>query len=399
VYSRLEAAPPDPILGVTEAYSADPSPDKVNLGVGIYLDETGQIPLLECVEAVEEELTARKRPRGYLPIDGMASFNRAVQVLVFGADSPAVTSGRVATVQSLAGTGALRVGAGLLALSSPGRTVLLSAPSWENHRLLFSRARFQIARYRYYDPVTRGVDHRGLIEDLSAAEPGTIVVLHACCHNPTGCDLTEVDWSQVIEVVQARGLVPFLDFAYQGFSRGVEPDRYGVDALVRVGVPFLVANSFSKNFSLYGERIGAIHFVTGSAAEAAIVDSQAKTVVRSLYSNPATQGAAIVSMILNSPARRAKWEAELRAMRHRIIDMRHAFRAGLAAAGVEEDLSYITSQTGMFSYSGLSIEQMRRLRSEFHVYGLDSGRLCMAALNPGNIERVVEAVGRVMVPA
>jgi len=396
IFSSLEAAPSDPIMGVTEAFNQDPSPDKVNLGVGVYLDETGKTPLMACVEAVEKDLAALRRPRGYLPMNGMPAYNTAVQELVFGPNSPARLAGRVVTMQTLAGTGALRVGAGLLQVASPAAPVLLSDPSWENHELLFSRAGFSIGRYRYYDAGSRCIDVDGMIEDLVGAAPGTIVVLHACCHNPTGYDLSEAEWNRVVEVCRARNLVPFLDMAYQGLSRGIVEDGYAVAAFAESGLPFLVANSFSKTFGLYGERIGAIHFVTRDQQEAARVLSQAKLVVRSMYSNPPTQGAAIVSNVLTTPELKALWEQELGQMRQRIISMRAAFRSGLEAAGVSQDVSYITSQAGMFSYSGLTVDQMRRLRSEFHVYGLDSGRLCIAGLNPQNLDRVVAAVAQVM---
>jgi len=396
VFSSLQAAPGDPVLGVKEAFDADTSPDKVDLGVGVYLDETGSIPLMRCVHAVEQDLATQNRPRGYLNQTGLASYVPAVQGLVFGDTAPAVLGGRVASLQGLGGTGALRVGAGLLALAAPEATVLISDPSWENHELLFSRAGFRTARYRYYDPAVRGIDVDGMLDDLNHAAPASVVVLHACCHNPTGCDLGPADWDRVIEVMDERGLVPFLDLAYQGFSQGVEPDRYAVSAFVGSGMPLLVANSFSKNFGLYGERVGAIHFVATDDAEAARVLSQAKTVVRSLYSNPPTQGAAIIAAVLNTPELRAMWEQELEEMRQRILQMRAGLRAGLEQAGVAGDFGYITAQAGLFSYSGLTVAQMQRLRAEFHIYGLDSGRLCIAGLNPRNLEYVVASIAAVM---
>ena len=392
-FTSLSAVPADPVLGVMEALAADPSPDKVDLGVGVYLDETGRLPLMRCVAAVEADLAAQHRPRGYLNQTGYPGYTAAVQALVFG--DPAVAE-RTASLQALGGTGALRVGAGLLALASPDAAVWLSDPSWENHELLFTRAGFRTQRYRYYDPAARGIDVDGMLDDLSHAEPGGVVVLHACCHNPTGYDLGPADWDRVIETVEERGLTPFLDLAYQGLSQGVEQDRAAVEAFVRSGLPFLLANSFSKNFGLYGERTGAIHFVASDAGEAARVLSQAKTVVRSLYSNPPTQGAAIVTGVLTDPERHAMWEDELEGMRRRIIGMRVALRAGLEAAGVDQDVGYITAQAGLFSYSGLSASQMQRLRGEFHVYGLDSGRICMAGLNPANLDRTVAAFAAVM---
>jgi aromatic-amino-acid transaminase len=368
----------------------------VNLGVGVYLDEQGKVPLLACVREAETALASTSRPRSYLSMSGMDGFHAAVQPLVFGPSTAALEQGRVASLQSVAGTGALRVGAGVLALASPGATVLLSNPSWENHELIFTRAGFTTGTYRYYDPTSGGVDMEGMIADLLAAEPGTIVVLHACCHNPTGCDLAYEDWAQVVQVVRERNLVPFLDMAYQGLAYGLEEDRYAVSLFAEEGIPFVVAHSFSKNFALYGERIGGIHFVASDPEEAQRVLSQAKIVVRSLYSNPPSQGAAIVTSILTTPELSDLWGRELSEMRGRIKTMRSTFRAGLEAAGIDHDLSYITTQEGLFSYSGLSVEKMRRLREEFHVYGLDSGRLCVAGLNEHNMDYVVSSVATVM---
>ncbi|MDR0488467.1 MAG: aspartate/tyrosine/aromatic aminotransferase [Propionibacteriaceae bacterium] len=396
VFSTLEMAPRDPILGLTEAFVADSSPDKVNLGVGVYLDEKGAVPLMACVRQAEQGLASQSRPRGYLPMTGMAPYNTAVQELVFGENSSVLADQRVATLQSVAGTGALRVGAGLLKLASPNAKVLLSNPSWENHELIFTRAGFTTGVYRYYDSQSGGVDVDGMIADLSAAEAGTIVLLHASCHNPTGCDLTQADWDRVVEVIKQRHLVPFVDMAYQGFAHGLVEDCYSVTLFAESGIPFVLANSFSKNFALYGERIGAVHFICADQAEADRTLSQAKLVVRAMYSNPPTQGAAVVTAILTNPELRASWDAELAEMRDRIKKMRVQFRSGLEAAGVNHDLSYITTQEGLFSYSGLSVAQMERLRSEYHIYGLDSGRLCIAGLNEHNMDRVVTAVAEVM---
>ena len=398
VFADLELAPGDPILGMKEAFLEDSCPDKVNLSIGVYLDETGRVPLMDCVRAAEKQLAEQYRPRDYLPITGLPAYTAAVRDLVFGTDSPAVAEGRVLTCQSLAGTGALRVGASLLALTAPDAPVLISDPSWENHELLFSRAGFRVGRYRYYDPASRAVDVAGMLEDLAHAAPGTIVVLHARCHNPTGCDLTAPDWAEVVDIVAERGLVPFIDMAYQGFAEGLDQDAQAVRAFAAAGVPYLVANSFSKTFGLYGERVGGIHFVTETADEAVRVASQVKTVIRSQYSNPPTQGAAIVATVLTTPELRARWEDELGRMRTRLIGVRSAFRAGLEAAGVTQDLTYLTTQAGLFSYSGIGRAEMLRLRREFHVYGLDSGRLCLAGLNPGNLEYAVGAIAQVMRP-
>jgi aromatic-amino-acid transaminase len=399
LFQNVALAPRDPILGLNEQFAADPRQDKVNLGVGVYFDEQGRLPVLACVAEAERQLLASARPKGYLPIDGIAAYDRAVQGLVFGADSEVVRSGRVATVQALGGTGGLKVGADFLARVSRGATVLISDPSWENHRALFTQAGFDVATYPYYDAATRGVRFEAMLAALRGARPGTIVVLHACCHNPTGCDLTAAQWSEVAEACRAGGLVPFLDMAYQGFGDGIAEDGAVVQRFVAAGRPFFVATSFSKSFSLYGERVGALSVYCDDADEATRVLSQLKIVIRTNYSNPPTFGAQVVATVLTTPALRQLWERELAGMRDRIRAMRQALVAGLRDAGVpaaDGQLDYITRQKGMFSYSGLSAAQMQRLRSEFGVYGVDSGRICVAALNPGNLPKVVAALARVM---
>ncbi|WP_119355363.1 amino acid aminotransferase [Azohydromonas sediminis] len=396
LFAAVEMAPRDPILGLNEQFAADPRPNKVNLGVGVYTDENGKLPLLACVQAAEKQLMEAPKPRGYLPIDGIAAYDKAVQALVFGADSEAVTSGRVATVQALGGTGALKVGADFLKKLRPDAKVLISDPSWENHRALFTHAGFEVETYPYYDAATRGVNFEGMLAALDAAPAGTIVVLHACCHNPTGADLTPAQWRRVVDTVKARGLVAFLDMAYQGFGDGIAEDGVAVREILASGVDFFVATSFSKSFSLYGERVGALSVVCENKDEAARVLSQLKIVIRTNYSNPPTHGAQVVATVLTTPALRAQWEQELAGMRERIKAMREALKRKLEAAGVPGDLSYITRQKGMFSYSGMSAAQMQRLRSEFGVYGVDSGRICVAALNEHNLDAVAGAIAQVM---
>ena len=396
LFDAVEMAPRDPILGLNEQFSSDPRPDKVNLGVGVYFDEKGKLPLLACVAQAEQALVAAGKPRGYLPIDGIAAYDTAVQTLVFGASSGAVSGGRVATVQALGGTGGLKIGADFLRQLNPSSKVLISDPSWENHRALFTRAGFQVDTYPYYDAATRGVRFADMLAALRAAAPGTVVVLHACCHNPTGCDLEPAQWTQVVEAVKAKGLVAFLDMAYQGFGDGIAEDGAVVQQFLGADIDFFVATSFSKSFSLYGERVGALSAVCASVDEAARVLSQLKIVVRTNYSNPPTHGAQIVATVLTTPALRTQWEQELAGMRLRIREMRHALAAGLRAAGVTQDLDYITRQKGMFSYSGLGREQMQRLRSEFGVYGVDSGRICVAALNRDNLPTVVQGIVSVL---
>ena len=396
LFSDVQQAPADPILGLTEQFNADTSPLKANLGVGVYQDATGKLPLLKCVEAAERKLAEQAKAKGYLPIDGLAAYDGQVRELVFGSDSAAVAAGRVITVQALGGTGALKLGADLLRQVNPDATVVISRPSWENHRALFTRAGFIVDEYRYYDPEARGIDFEGMLADLAAADPGTVVVLHACCHNPTGYDLDADQWGRVIEAVTEHQLVPFLDMAYQGFSRGIEEDGAVVRAFAeRVG-SFLVSTSFSKSFSLYGERVGALSILCADAAEAKRVLSQLKIVIRTNYSNPPTHGALLAATVLGDPELRAQWETELGEMRERIKEMRAALVQGLRDAGVTQDFSHITKQVGMFSFSGLTKDQMVRLRSEFGVYGTDTGRICVAALNPTNIAHVAASIAAVL---
>jgi aromatic-amino-acid transaminase len=394
LFASVELAPRDPILGLNEQFNADPNPAKVNLGVGVYYDENGKLPLLKCVAAAEHQMLEAPKARGYLPIDGIAAYDKAVQGLVFG--DAATASGRIATVQGLGGTGGLKVGADFLKRLNPNAQVLISDPSWENHRALFTNAGFTVGSYPYYDAAKRGIAIDGLLGALNGAAPGTIVVLHACCHNPTGYDLAPAQWEQVIAAVKARGLVPFLDMAYQGFGQGIAEDGAVVQQFLASGLDFFVSTSFSKSFSLYGERVGALSVVCASKEEASRVLSQLKIVIRTNYSNPPTHGASVVATVLTTPALRAQWEEELAGMRQRIKAMRVALVEKLQAAGVKGDLSYITTQQGMFSYSGLNAAQMQRLRSEFGIYGVDSGRICVAALNHHNLDAVAKAIAAVI---
>ena len=395
-FSAVEMAPRDPILGLNEQFAADPNPAKVNLGVGVYYDDQGKLPLLACVQAAEQAMMATPTARGYLPIDGIAAYDAGVKALVFGADSEPVQSGRVATVQAIGGTGGLKIGADFLKKLNPNAEVLISDPSWENHRALFSSAGFVVKNYRYYDAAKRGVDFDGMLADLSGAATGTVVVLHACCHNPTGYDITPAQWDQVVSACQSRGLVPFLDMAYQGFGYSLTEDGAAVQKFVAAGMSFFVSTSFSKSFSLYGERVGALSVLCESKDEAARVLSQLKIVIRTNYSSPPSHGGAVVAAVLSKPEWRALWESELGGMRVRIKAMRQKLVDGLKAAGVQQDMSFITSQIGMFSYSGLSRDQMVRLRTEFGVYGTDTGRMCVAALNSKNIDYVCAAIAKVV---
>jgi aromatic-amino-acid transaminase len=396
LFTAVEMAPRDPILGINEAFAADSNPSKVNLGVGVYYDDNGKLPLLQCVQTAEKQMMATPKARGYLPIDGIAAYDSAVKALVFGADSEPVKSGRVATAQGIGGTGGLKIGADFLKKLNPGAKVLISDPSWENHRALFQQAGFVVESYPYYDAAKRGVNFDGMLAALNAAPAGTIVVLHACCHNPTGYDITAAQWDSVIATVKARELTPFLDMAYQGFGHGISEDGAVIGKFVAAGLSFFVSTSFSKSFSLYGERVGALSVLCESKEEADRVLSQIKLVIRTNYSNPQIHGGTVVATVLNTPELRTQWEQELTEMRQRIKAMRQKLVDGLMVAGVKQDMTFITQQIGMFSYSGLSKDQMVRLRTDFGVYGTDSGRMCVAALNSKNIDYVCASIAKVM---
>ncbi|MFB4367873.1 amino acid aminotransferase [Pseudomonas sp. PA27(2017)] len=396
LFSAVEMAPRDPILGLNEAFNADKRPDKVNLGVGVYTNEEGRIPLLRAVVEAEAALTAARAPRGYLPIEGIAAYDQAVQKLLLGNDSPLIQQGRVITTQAIGGTGALKTGADFLKRLLPDATVAISDPSWENHRALFETAGFPVRNYRYYDAFSNGVNRGGLLEDLKNLPARSIVVLHACCHNPTGVDLTPEDWQAVLEIVREREHVPFLDIAYQGFGDGIEEDAAAVRLFAQSGLTFFVSSSFSKSFSLYGERVGALTIVVGDQEEGSRVLSQVKRVIRTNYSNPPTHGASVVAAVLNNPELRVMWETELGEMRDRIRTMRLAMVEQLAALNAKRDFGFVAEQRGMFSYSGLTTEQVERLRSEFGIYAVGTGRICVAALNTRNLPVVTKAIAAVL---
>ncbi len=397
LFSSVQLAPKDPIFGLTEAYTADQRPGKVNLGVGVYYTDEGKVPLLRAVLEAEKELVAKQSPRAYVPIEGPNPYNSAVQNLLFGADSPLIKEGRVVTAECLGGTGALRVGGDFVKRLETNAPAAISAPSWENHRGIFESAGYRVLEYSYFDPKTRGVDFEGMVKSLESFPAKTLVILHACCHNPTGADLTPDQWKKIISICQTRQLIPFLDIAYQGFATGIEEDGAAVQLFANSGMSFFVSSSFSKSFSLYGERVGALSIVTQSKEESARVLSQLKRVIRTNYSNPPTHGAAIVAMVLNSPKLRQMWEDELAEMRERIKAMRHGLNKKLAAAGAQQDFSFIETQRGMFSYSGLTAGQVANLQEQDGIYALSTGRICVAALNTKNLDRVAQAIARVLV--
>jgi aromatic-amino-acid transaminase len=396
LFSSVQLAPKDPIFGLTEAYVADQNPEKVNLGVGVYYTDEGKVPLLKAVIEAEKEIVAKQSPRSYIAIEGPSSYNMGVQKLLFGEDSPLIKDGRVVTAECLGGTGALRVGGDFVRRIEPNVPAAISNPSWENHRGVFEAAGYEVLEYAYFDSKTRGVDFAGMIKSLESFPKRTLVVLHVCCHNPTGADLSKEQWLKVIEVCRERDLIPFLDMAYQGFAQGIAEDGLAARLFAESGMSFFVSSSFSKSFSLYGERVGALSIVTQNRDESARVLSQLKRVIRTNYSNPPTHGGAIVAAVLNNPTLRQQWEDELAQMRDRIKTMRHELVVRLAANGAKQDFGFIESQRGMFSYSGLTAEQVARLQKEDSIFALSTGRICVAALNTKNVDRVAKAIARVL---
>ena len=396
VFAAIEMAPRDPILGLTEAYNAETNAKKVNLGVGVYYGDDGKIPLLAAVKAAEKARLEAMPPRGYQPIEGTVAYNQSVQKLVFGESSSLLAEGRVVTAQCLGGTGALKVGADFLKRAFPAAKVYISNPSWENHRQLFEAAGFQVEDYPYYDASTRGINFAGMKASLLGLPAGSIVVLHACCHNPTGADMTTDQWKDVVAAIRERNLIAFVDMAYQGFADGIEPDAVALKLFAESGLQFFVSSSFSKSFSLYGERVGALSIVTASKEESARVLSQVKRVIRTNYSNPPTHGGAVVAAVLSSPELRKVWEEELAGMRDRIRAMRVGLVDKLKTRGVAQDFSFVVKQRGMFSYTGLTATQVERMRSEFGIYAVSTGRICLAALNSKNIDYVADAIATVI---
>ena len=396
LFADVEMAPRDPILGVSESFAAEQNPNKVNLGIGVYTDENGKIPVLECVKRAEVAMAEKSAPRGYLPIDGIAAYDKATQALVFGADSDIVKNSRAVTVQAVGGTGALKVGADFLKRVSPNAAVYISSPSWENHRALFEGAGFDVIDYAYYDSATRSLNFDGFHAAVKAMPSGSILVLHACCHNPTGVDPTMAQWQEIATAVRAGGLVPFLDMAYQGFGDGVTQDGAVVKLFSETPGPIFVSSSFSKSFSLYGERIGALSVVAADKEEAQRVLSQLKRVIRTNYSNPPTHGGAVVAAALTDPQARLLWEKELAEMRNRIKAMRVALHGALKRLAPNANFENILTQRGMFSYSGLTKNQVHRLRNEFAIYAVDSGRICVASLNSKNVNYVAQSIAKVL---
>jgi aromatic-amino-acid transaminase len=396
MFGHLDPYAGDPILGLNEAFQKDPRADKVNLSIGIYFDDAGRIPVLDCVRRAEAQMLAESAPKSYLPIEGAAAARTAVPQLLLGPGHEALASGRVATLQTVGSSGGLKVGADFIRHWLPRSEVWVSDPTWDNHRAMFEGAGIPVHVYPYYDGATGGLRFDAMLETLRGLPPRSVVLLHACCHNPTGVDLTPAQWQALIPVLRERELLPYLDLAYQGYGDGIEEDAYAVRALAAAGQSFFVTNSFSKSMSIYGERGGALSVVCASAAEAELVLGQLKATVRRNYSSPPIHAGGIVSRVLGDAALRAAWQADVAAMRERILAMRRSLHDVLRAKRPGRDFGYFLSQRGMFSYTGLSAAQVDRLREEFGVYLVRSGRICVAGLNTGNVERTAVAMAAVL---
>ena len=397
MFQNVDAYAGDPILSLMETFKQDTRPHKVNLSIGLYYNAQGVIPQMQAVAAAEEQLHALPQSASlYLPMEGLPPYRSAIAPLLFGAEHPMLKAGRIATIQTLGGSGALKVGADFLKFYFPDSQVWVSDPTWENHIAIFNGAGFTVNTYPWYDPATHGVKFDALLETLNALPAQSIVLLHPCCHNPTGADLSNAQWDEVTEVLKARELIPFLDIAYQGFGGGMEEDAYAIRRIASAGLPALVSNSFSKIFSLYGERVGGLSIVCDDAEEAARVLGQLKATVRRNYSSPPNFGAQVVSCVLNNPELKASWLAEVEEMRLRILEMRQVLVDVLTEALPGKDFNFLLQQRGMFSYTGLSAAQVDRLRDEFGVYLIASGRVCMAGLNRNNVHQVAEAFAAVM---
>nr|WP_315486946.1 amino acid aminotransferase [uncultured Undibacterium sp.] len=396
MFQHVEAYAGDPILSLNEAFGKDPRPNKINLSIGIYFDDNGKIPMLPSVRAAELKVVAAAGARPYLPMEGAANFRTAVQHLLFGADRPAVKEGRVVTLQTVGSSGGLKVGADFVKRYFPETTMLVSDPTWDNHRAVFEGSGLSVKTYPYYNSETGGLRFDEMLASLKQAEEKSVVLLHACCHNPTGVDLTKAQWEQLVPVLKERNLIPFLDLAYQGYGDGIEEDAYAIRLLADQGLSFFVANSFSKSMSLYGERCGALSVVCPDAAQAVNVLGQMKAIIRRNYSNPPMHGGQLVAMVLTDPELRPMWEAEVVAMRDRIQTMRKALHDVLVAKVPGRDFSYFLTQRGMFSYTGLTAAQCDRLKEEFGVYVVRSGRMCVAGLNTRNVEATAAAMAAVL---
>lgn len=396
MFQNVEYYPGDPILGLIEKYNEDPNPKKVNLGVGVYYDNEGHLPILDCVKKVEKELAEKNLPHNYLPIDGLTGYRQACQNLLFGPNHEAVQSGRIATTASLGGSGALRIGAEFIHHWFPDAKVFVSNPTWANHIGIFESAGCEVNKYPYYDPNTNGIKIAELKNFLSNLEAGNIVLLHPCCHNPTGIDPTVQQWDDILAIIKQQGLIPFMDFAYQGLGEDLDQDAYAIRKAVDLGLSFFVSNSFSKNMSLYGERVGALSVICPTTEEAKLVQSQLKLIIRRFYSSPPGHGNYIVDKTLNDPILFKQWEKEVYEIRDRIRAMRIHLHNVLQEKLPDRDFTYLSAQRGMFSFTGLSSEQVARLQCEYSIYIVENGRMCVAGLNSRNIDYVAQAMAEVL---
>ena len=396
MFEHIEAAPADPILGLGEAFKADSRSNKVNLGIGVYKDDNGQTPIVKAVKEAEKRLLANENTKNYLGIDGLADFNRQTQILLFGADHDIVKNKRAKTAQSLGGTGALRIAAEFIKRQTSAKNVWISAPTWPNHNAIFKAVGMNICDYRYYDKATHGLDWAGMIADLENAQAGDVVLFHGCCHNPTGIDPTPEQWATLAKMSAEKGWLPLFDFAYQGFANGLEEDAVGLRTFAANHQELLVASSYSKNFGLYNERVGAFTLVAANEEVATKAFSQIKVIIRTLYSNPSSHGASAVATVLNDAQLKAEWIAELDEMRGRIKAMRQKFVELLAKHGAKQNFDFIIQQNGMFSFSGLSPEQVDRLKEEFAIYAVRSGRINVAGITEQNIDYLCESIVKVL---
>ncbi|MDO4696883.1 MAG: amino acid aminotransferase [Neisseria sp.] len=395
-FEHIQAAPADPILGLGEAFKADSRAEKVNLGIGVYKDAQGQTPIVRAVKEAEKRLLANENSKNYLTIDGIAEYNAQTQILLFGEKHEIISSKRAKTAQSLGGTGALRIAAEFIKRHTHAQNVWISAPTWPNHNAIFNAVGMNICDYRYYDKNTHGLDWDGLIEDLGRAEKGDVVLLHGCCHNPTGIDPTPEQWETLAKMSAEKGWLPLFDFAYQGFANGLDEDACGLRAFAKLNKELLIASSYSKNFGLYNERVGAFTIVAADEAGAERVFSQVKSIIRTIYSNPASHGGATVALVLKDADLKAQWIAELDEMRGRIKEMRQQFVDLLKEFGAEKDFGFIVKQNGMFSFSGLTPEQVDRLKDEFAIYAVRSGRINVAGITADNIRYLCESIVKVL---
>jgi len=396
LFNHISAGVPDAILGITEAFRADTHPSKINLGVGIYQDAEGKVPVLETIKRAAQIWATAEDNKSYLPIDGLPGYNLATQELIFGKGSPLISEKRIATIQSVGGSGALKLAIDFIRNFFPGTSLVLSDPSWENHRVIFEAAGVKVDTYPYYDPTTNGLRAQQMLDALKGLPVGTAVLLHACCHNPTGVDLPLDCWDDVATICQERRFIPLIDCAYQGFGDGLEADAAPIRMFAEKNLSFFVANSYAKSFSIYRERVGALSVVTGSSKETANVISQLKRIVRTIYSSPPSYGAQLVGIALTNPELRSLWEMELAAMRQRIQEMREVFAIQLQELIPDRDFSFVRKQKGMFSYSGLSAEVIRELRERYHIYALESGRICVATMNHKNVDYICNAIATIV---